>query len=129
MRENLLESLALERHQTLIHLSGLPVLQRYGHAAVAKKGFLAVQGNIPFELGHAADSQFRGAVGHQQPDRTGTLELESDAAGVLLVGAEQNVKCGGVAKQALDLRWVTAPVEHAAPGAGEANEAAADVEV
>jgi hypothetical protein len=78
---------------------------------------------------HAPDAQLGGAVRHQQPDRARTLHLQRDSAGVFLVGAEQHVERRGVAEQGGDGLGVAAAVEHAAPGAGKAGQAPADIEI
>jgi hypothetical protein len=116
--EDLLEALALERHQALVEAPALHVLERDREAAVAEEAALAQRGAEILVVGrHASDSQFGGTVGHEQLHRARTLHLQCDPSRALLVGAEQDVEGGGVAKKRRNVLRVVAAVEHPLPGA------------
>src|ERR1043165_5359221 len=60
---------------------------------------------------------------------TGPEPCTCSVTRALLVGAEQDVEGGGVAKKRRDVLRVVPAVEHPLPGSREAGEAPADVEV
>ena len=57
------------------------------------------------------------------------MHLERDPAGALLVRSQEDVQRGGVAEERNDVLGIAAPLEHALPCAGEADQTAADVQV
>ncbi len=130
MLENLLEVLALERHQALVELAALQVFQGDGEPPVAEQAsFGALGWLLLFVARHAPDLQLGGAVGDQQLDRARALHLQGDPSGALLIRAQKHVECGGMTQESCDIFGVVAAVQHALPGPGQAYQPSSNVQI
>jgi len=130
MLEDLLQGLALEWHQALVELAALHVLQRDREPAVAQEAaFGAFEFLLLLVAGHASNPQLGGAVGHQQLDRPGALDLEGHPARALLVRPQEDVERGGMTEQSCDIFGVVPAVQHPLPGPCQADQAPSNVQI
>ena len=129
--EDLLQRLALERHQALVELAALEVLQSHRQAAIAQQLPFAV--DAAFEAPHscAIPRICSSAVQSATSSLTGPepCTCRVTRPGALLIRAQKYVECGGMTQQSCDIFGVAAAVQHALPGPRQADQPPPNVQI